>query len=49
MKNPILAKYRAQQLMERLLLVHYADTEWSRAHHEAEAAKVWEQLKEEME
>ena len=49
MKNPILAKYRAQQLMERILLMHYAETEGSRAYHEAEVAKVWEQLKEEME
>ena len=49
MKNPITAKLRAQQLIERLLLIHYAETEDARAYHEAQAARAWKELKEVME
>ena len=49
MKNPPLAQYRAQELADSLLLVHYAETERARAYHEAQAAKAWKELKEVME
>ena len=49
MKNPIVAKQSAQKLMEKLLLMHYAETEDARAYHEAEAEKAWKELKEVME
>ena len=49
MKNPIVAKQSAQKLMEKLLLMHYAETEDARAYHGAEAEKAWKELKEVME
>ena len=49
MKTPIIAKIRAQQLIERLLLIHYAESEDARAYHEDQAAKAWKELKEVME
>jgi hypothetical protein len=49
MKNPIIAQLRAQALADALLVLHYAESEGAKAHHEAKALRAWQDLKDAIE